>query len=511
MHESVIILDFGSQYTQLIARKVREQNVYCEIYPFNVSCNVLRDKAPKGIILSGGPQSIYEDNSPRVDPELFSIDAPFLGICYGMGIISQHYKGLTTRAQNREYGRAKLEVLQNTDLFSSIDDMSQVWMSHGDRLEMLPEGFEIIGRTSNSPIAAIRNVKNKMYAIQFHPEVHHSVHGSKILGNFLFKICKLKGDWTPKVFVDESVGKIKDQVGNRRVVCGLSGGVDSSVTAALLYKAIGSQLMCVFIDNGLLRSGEREQVAATFRNHFHMDLRVVDGRKEFLRSLSGVTDPEKKRKIIGKIFINLFENEAKKIGDVDFLAQGTLYPDLIESISFKGPSATIKSHHNVGGLPEKIDLKLVEPLRELFKDEVRKVGKQLDIPDTVLKRHPFPGPGLAIRILGAIDEEKLELLRSADKIFIDELNNSGIYDEIWQALTVLLPVRSVGVMGDHRTYERTVVLRAVTSVDGMTADWYPIKHDILARISNKIINEVKGVNRVVYDVSSKPPGTIEWE
>ncbi len=511
MHETIVILDFGSQYTQLIARKVREHNVYCEIYPYNVPLDKLYAKEPKGIILSGGPMSLYEDNSPHVDPKLFTFDVPFLGICYGMGILAHNFKGVTAGSPKREFGRAQFEVIHNSDLFSSINKKSEVWMSHGDKLESLPDGFEIIGRTSNAPIAAIRSSEKRMYGIQFHPEVHHTIEGSEILSNYLFKICNLKADWTPKSFVEESIDSIRRQVGNSKVVCGLSGGVDSSVAAVLINKAICDQLTCVFVDNGLLRSGERKQVEDTFRENFHMDLRVVDGRDEFLGTLAGITDPEKKRKVIGKVFIELFEKEAKSIGNVDFLAQGTLYPDLIESVSFKGPSATIKSHHNVGGLPEKMDLKLVEPLRELFKDEVRKVGAQIGIPDAILKRHPFPGPGLAVRILGDITEEKLDLLRQADKIFIDELYNSGIYDEIWQALTVLLPVKSVGVMGDFRTYEQTVVLRAVTSVDGMTAEWYPMKHEILAQISSKIINEVKGINRVVYDVSSKPPSTIEWE
>lgn len=511
MHETIIILDFGSQYTKLIARRIREQNVYCEIYPYNISLKTLEEKKPQGVVLSGGPMSVYEENAPQVDDALFSHDSPFLGICYGLGVIAKHHNGNMIDSGKREYGRADLEILDDSDLLYGIENNAPVWMSHADRLESVPEGFEIIGKTSNSPIAAIRNSDSKMYGIQFHPEVVHTVHGKDILRNFLFRICKVKGDWTSEVFVKEAVEKIRNQVGSGKVVLGLSGGVDSSVTAVLINKAIGEQLTCVFIDNGLLRSGEKEQVESMFRNNFHINLHVVDGSDRFLSDLKDVSDPEKKRKIIGNAFIYMFDQEAAKIGGVEFLAQGTLYPDVIESVSFKGPSATIKSHHNVGGLPDKMNLKLIEPLRELFKDEVRRVGKELDIPEGVLGRHPFPGPGLGIRVLGDVDREKLDLLRKADKIFIDEIKNAGIYNDIWQALTVLLPVRSVGVMGDNRTYERVVVLRAVTSVDGMTADWYPMDQELLAQISNKIINEVPGINRVVYDISSKPPGTIEWE
>jgi len=521
MHETIIILDFGSQYTQLIARRIREQNVYCEIYPFNVPLETIESKNPRGIVLSGGPMSIYEDGAPQISSakgrsasggkDIFSFNIPFLGICYGLCTIAHHFNGVVAHSDRREYGRAELEIIHNTDLFAGIENNSRVWMSHGDRLESLPEGFEIIARTANSPIAAVRSTQKRLYGIQFHPEVVHTEHGTKILRNFLYRICGVKGDWTPSVFVKETVERIKQQVGDRKVILGLSGGVDSSVTAVLINRAIGEQLTCVFIDNGLLRIGEREQVEKTFRSYFHINLRVVDGTRDFLEALAGVADPEEKRKIIGNVFIELFEKEARAVGSVDFLAQGTLYPDLIESVSFKGPSVTIKSHHNVGGLPEKMSLQLLEPLRELFKDEVRKVGKQLNIPDEILQRHPFPGPGLAVRILGEVTKEKLELLGKADKIFIDEIKAAGAYNDIWQALTVLLPVRSVGVMGDHRTYDRAVVLRAVTSVDGMTADWYPMQPQLLARISNRIINEIPGINRVVYDISSKPPSTIEWE
>jgi len=511
MHEKILILDFGSQYTQLIARKIREHNVYCEIYPFNIPFEEIKAQNPSALVLSGGPMSIYDEGSPQIPNDIFTLGIPVLGICYGMCVIAQGYGGVVARADKREYGRAHLDIISDLVLFNDIANDTQVWMSHGDRIESLPEGFEIIAKTDNSPIAAMRNSEKKYYAIQFHPEVHHTVLGKEILGNFLFRICGLKGDWTPESFIKENIEKIREQVGDEHVVCGLSGGVDSSVTAVLIHRAIGDQLTCVFIDNGLLRMGEREQVADTFRNNFNIDLRVVDGTDVFLTRLDGVDDPERKRKIIGETFIELFEKEAGKLGEVGFLGQGTLYPDVIESVSFKGPSATIKTHHNVGGLPEKMHLKLIEPMRELFKDEVRKVGKELGIPDEILGRHPFPGPGLGIRVLGDVTRNRLDLLRQADKIFIDEIKNAGVYDEIWQALSVLLPVRSVGVMGDARTYDRAVALRAVTSVDGMTADWYPMDHKLLARISNRIINEIPGINRVVYDISSKPPSTIEWE
>ncbi len=511
MHQTVIILDFGSQYTQLIARRVREQNVYCEIYPFNEPIEKIRAKNPGGIILSGGPKSIYEEGSPQISGEIFELGIPVLGICYGLCVIAKQFDGVVSGAQKREYGRAELNILSGDDLFHNIPDKKQVWMSHGDKLDRIPGGFEIIGKTENSPIAAIRDAGSMFYGIQFHPEVVHSVFGKQIIQNFLFRICGLARDWTPSSFVKESIRNIKELAGNGKVICALSGGVDSSVTAVLLHEALGDNLICVFIDNGLLRSGEREEVETTFRDHFKIDLRVVDGSQEFLKRLKGVEDPEKKRVIIGNLFIELFDQEAKKIGKVDFLAQGTLYPDVIESVSFKGPSATIKTHHNVGGLPDKMNLKLIEPMRELFKDEVRKVGAELGVPEKILKRHPFPGPGLAIRILGEVTKESLDLLRKADKIFIDTLKRNSIYDEIWQALAVLLPIKSVGVMGDSRTYERVAALRAVTSLDGMTADWYPMDAVIMADISNRIINEIQGINRVVYDVSSKPPSTIEWE
>ncbi|MCP4726018.1 MAG: glutamine-hydrolyzing GMP synthase, partial [bacterium] len=437
MHQTVIVLDFGAQYSQLIARRVREQNVYCEIYPYNEPLENIKAKDPKAIILSGGPMSIYEEGSPQITGEIFDLGIPVLGICYGLCVIAKQFKGDVSSAQKREFGRAGLNILSDTDLFYEIPDMAQVWMSHGDRLDKLPENFEIIGKTENSPIAAVRNTEAKYYGIQFHPEVVHTVFGAQILRNFLFRICDLAGDWTPLSFVNESIKNIKEQAGGGKVICGLSGGVDSSVTAVLLHKAIGDNLTCVFVDNGLLRCDEREEVETTFRDHYKIDLRVVDGSEEFLKRLKGVEDPEKKRVIIGNLFIELFDEEAKKIGKVDFLAQGTLYPDVIESVSFKGPSATIKTHHNVGGLPEKMNLKLIEPMRELFKDEVRKVGRELGVPDKILKRHPFPGPGLAIRILGEVTSENLDLLRKADKIFIDSLRRNNIYDEIWQALAVL--------------------------------------------------------------------------
>ncbi|MFC1556276.1 glutamine-hydrolyzing GMP synthase [candidate division KSB1 bacterium] len=511
MHETVLILDFGAQYSQLIARRIREQNVYCELVPFNIDIQKIKEKNPAAIVLSGGPMSIYDEGSPQIPNDIFSLGIPVLGICYGLCVIAQAFDGKVARANKREFGRAHLNIISNNDLFYEIKNKTQVWMSHGDKVDDLPDGFEVIGTTDNSPIAAVRNEEKKFYGIQFHPEVVHSVDGTAILRNFLFRICGLAGDWTPESFIKETVSLIRKQVGSSRVVCGLSGGVDSSVAAVLIHEAIGDQLTCVYVDNGLMRANETDQVENTFRKHFNIDLHVVDGSDIFLTRLNGIDDPEEKRKIIGKTFIDLFEQEAKTIGDVKFLGQGTLYPDVIESVSFKGPSATIKSHHNVGGLPERMDLGLVEPLRELFKDEVRSLGRELNIPEEMIARHPFPGPGLGIRVLGEITKNRLDLLRKADSIFIEEIRSAGVYDEIWQALVVLLPIRSVGVMGDARTYDRAVALRAVTSVDGMTADWYPMAPDLLAKISNRIINEIPGINRVVYDISSKPPSTIEWE
>ncbi len=511
MHELILVLDFGSQYTQLIARRIREQNVYCEIYPFNISIEKIMDKKPKGIVLSGGPRSVYEDDAPMIDKEVFELGVPVLGICYGQQIIAHLFGGEVAGALKREYGKAVLSIDSHKDLFKDVGDSSTVWMSHGDRLERMPGGFEVIAHTDNSPFAAIRGREGKIYGIQFHLEVIHTEEGEKILENFLFDVIKCSGDWTPESFVNETVKRIADEVGEGKVICALSGGVDSSVTALLLNRAVCKNFTCIFVDNGLLRKGEKEQVEEAFNTNFKIDLRVVDASKRFLDNLKGVTDPEEKRKRIGNTFIEIFEEESKKLGRVDFLAQGTLYPDLIESQSFKGPSFTIKTHHNVGGLHEKMKLKLVEPLRELFKDEVRKVGKELELPLEILRRHPFPGPGLAVRIMGEVTEERADILRDVDVIYIDEIKRAGLYDEIWQAFAVLLPVKSVGGMGDSRTYENVTALRAVTSLDGMTADWYRMPHDVLQTISNRIINEVRGVNRVVYDVSSKPPSTIEWE
>mgnify|MGYP000576299297 CR=1 FL=1 len=512
--EKILILDFGSQVTQLIARRIREAHIYCEIHPYNISLDKIKSFNPRGIILSGGPSSVYDKKAPLPDPEIFSLGVPVLGICYGLQLIALQFKGLVDKAAHREYGRSELAVLNDEDLFNGLrlkGRLLTVWMSHGDRIEKIPEGFEIIAQTDNAPVAAIRNKHSRIYAIQFHPEVAHTDQGKEILRNFLFKICKVQPLWTPLNFVESQIEKIRQDVGGKKVLCGLSGGVDSSVAALLIHKAIGDRLTCVFVNNGLLRLNEADDVISTFSEHFKINLVYADAEDRFLKALQGVSDPETKRKIIGNMFISVFEEEASKLGAFDFLAQGTLYPDVIESISFKGPSATIKSHHNVGGLPDKMQFRLIEPLRELFKDEVREVGFQLGLDEKILHRHPFPGPGLGIRVLGDITREKLDILRKADHIAIQELHNNGLYREIWQAFCVLLPVRSVGVMGDERTYENTIVFRAVTSVDGMTADWARVPYDILGKISNRIINEVKGVNRVTYDISSKPPATIEWE
>ena len=506
--EMIIILDFGSQYTQLIARRVRELNVYCEIIPFTTSANEIQKKEAKGLILSGGPCSVYSDDAPIPDKNLFNLGIPVLGICYGLQLIGKFFNGEVERADRREYGRAEFIIDDDRDLFKDIESPIEVWMSHGDNLTAIPESFEIIGHTENAPIGAIANFKKSIYGIQFHPEVAHTPRGIDILKNFAYNICNCSGKWTPEAFVKESIERIRESVGDGKVVCGLSGGVDSAVTAGLIREAIGDQLIPVFVDNGVLRKNEAAQVRKAFNN---WNLRFVDASEDFLNDLSGLTDPELKRKAIGKRFIQVFEKEAESIGEIDFLAQGTLYPDVIESVSTWGPSATIKSHHNVGGLPDKMKLKLIEPLRELFKDEVRKVGEVLNLSKEILYRHPFPGPGLAIRIIGEVTKERLKILREADLIFIDELNSSGWYDKVWQALAVLLPIRTVGVMGDERTYENTVALRAVISRDGMTADWAHLPPELLSKVSNRIINEVNGINRVVYDISSKPPSTIEWE
>lgn len=509
--EKIIILDFGSQYTQLIARKVRECGVYAEIHPFSISEEDLRELEPKGIILSGGPSSVYAADAPHPTVDIFSFDVPLLGICYGLQLLAYHRNGQVDKAAKREYGKAVLEIDSHIDLFKGIEHETQVWMSHGDSLLAPPEGFEVIARSSNSPICAIRNPEEKIYGVQFHPEVHHTREGKIMLENFVRDICKCTGDWNATSFIDSSVEIIRKTIGSDQIICALSGGVDSTVAAILLHKAIGEQLHCVHIDSGLMRSKESETIVKLFKESFKIPVDLINGSELFLGELNGVSDPEKKRKIIGKAFIDLFEESAKGLNEVKWLAQGTLYPDIIESVSVKGPSATIKSHHNVGGLPEKMNLKIIEPFRELFKDEVRAVGRELGIPEWFIERHPFPGPGLAIRILGEITEERLDILRQADDIYLEEIRKADLYNDIWQAFAVLLPVKSVGVMGDERTYEFTCALRAVTSVDGMTADWFPMPYEVLSKMSNRIINEVRGINRVTYDISSKPPATIEWE
>jgi GMP synthase (glutamine-hydrolysing) len=514
-HDKILIVDFGSQVTQLIARRVREEGVYSEIVPFQRAEQAFRDMRPRGVILSGGPASVLDKDAPLAPKSIYEAGVPVLGICYGEQAMAQQLGGKVEGGHHREFGRAEIEVKKPSPLYEGVWEPGQrypVWMSHGDRVTVLPKGFEVLGTSENAPIAIIGDEKRKFYATQFHLEVIHTPHGAAVLRNFVRKIVGARGDWTMRAFRDESIEKIRNQVGKGRVLCGLSGGVDSAVAAVLLHEAIGDQLTCVFVDHGLLRLAEAEKVVALFRGHYNIPLVHVDASETFLKALAGKTDPEDKRKIIGKLFIDVFEKEAKKIGKVEFLAQGTLYPDVIESVSFTGgPSVTIKSHHNVGGLPERMKLKLVEPLRELFKDEVRALGRELGLPDIFVGRHPFPGPGLAIRCPGEITREKLDILRLADEIYLEEIRRAGLYDEIWQAFAVILPVKTVGVMGDGRTYEHVVGLRAVTSTDGMTADFYPFDMSFLGRVATRIINEVRGVNRVVYDVTSKPPGTIEWE
>lgn len=508
----ILIIDFGSQYNQLIARRVREHHVYCQIEPPNISLASIKELNPEGIILSGGPASIYSKGSPRVDKGIFDLGIPVLGICYGLQYMVDSLGGKVIGSTKREYGFAELQVLKQKGIFTGVNKKTQCWMSHGDTIGTLPAGFVITATTENTPVAAAEDNEKNLYGLQFHPEVVHTQAGKKILANFLTAICHCKKSWSMKSFVNHAIAEIKEQVGDGKVILGLSGGVDSSVAAVLLHRAIGKQLTCVFVDNGVLRAGEAERVIEMFKKHLQINLRFARAGKFFLSRLKGVTDPEKKRKIIGRTFIEVFDKEAQKIKRVKFLAQGTLYPDLIESRSaFGGPSAVIKSHHNVGGLPKKMNLRLVEPLKHLFKDEVRLLGRELGLADDVIFRQPFPGPGLAIRIIGEVTSARLSVLRKADTILLEEIRTAGLYYKLWQSFAVLLPLKSVGIMGDQRTYENIVAIRAVTSDDAMTADWARLPQDLLARISNRIINEVRGINRVVYDISSKPPSTIEWE
>ena len=513
LHDRVLIIDCGSQYTQLIARRIREERVFCEIHPATRSLAWIREWGPRGIILSGGPASVYDKGVPSIDRELLSEGIPILGICYGMQLIAK-LEGGDVQAGRREYGRADLTVLDSDDLFWGFEgcDATRVWCSHGDHVDTPPHGYRSLASTATLPVAAFRAEDRSIFGVQFHPEVAHTDWGEEIISNFLFRVAGCSPTWTPGAFIDESVGRIRERVGEASVICGLSGGVDSSVAAALVHRAIGDRLTCIFVDTGLLRKGEREGVQRTIRQRMEIRLVVVNASEEFLSGLSGIAEPEEKRRIIGNAFIRVFERTVREAGTgARFLVQGTLYPDVIESLSTGGPSVTIKTHHNVGGLPEEMPFELIEPLRELFKDEVRKVGRELGLPEELVGRHPFPGPGLAIRVLGAVSEDRLVVLREADAIYLEEIREAGLYDDIWQAFAVLLPVRSVGVMGDSRTYEHVITLRAVTSRDGMTADWYQFSHEILGRISTRIINEVPGVNRVTYDISSKPPATIEWE
>ena len=511
--ETILVLDFGGQYNQLIARRVRECNVYCEVKPYTTPLEELKAMQPKGFIFTGGPNSVYDAASPKVDPAIFTLGVPVLGICYGMQLLAFNLGGGLEQSETREYGPADLRFVRSCALWDGIDltKLSRVWMSHGDTVKTPPAGFLVTGSTDTLEVAAMADEARKIYAVQFHPEVHHSVDGDTMLRNFLFKIAKITPDWTMSSFVERVINEVRETVGDGHVVCALSGGVDSTVVAVLLHKAIGKNLHCIFVDNGVLRSGEGDEVVTYLREHFDLNLKLVNAQDRFLDLLAGVEDPEKKRKIIGHTFIDVFDEEARAIGNVEWLAQGTLYPDVIESVSHKGPSAVIKSHHNVGGLPEKMNMKLIEPLRELFKDEVRQVGAELGMPESVIWRQPFPGPGLAIRVIGEVTRERLDILRKADTIVQQELRDAGWYRKIWQGFAVLLPLKTVGVMGDGRTYEHVIALRCVDSVDAMTADWARLPYDLLERISRRIINEVKGVNRVVYDVSSKPPSTIEWE
>ncbi len=512
-HELILILDFGSQYTQLIARRVREKGVYCEIQPFHYSLEKVIARKPRGVILSGGPNSVYEADAPKIDNDFYAkINAPVLGICYGMQLLAKDLNGNVQPSDKREYGHSKLKVLSGeTQLFQELPFELDVWMSHGDHVVALPEGFHTTA-TTGDVVTAIENHEKRIFGLQFHPEVSHTPLGKEILRNFLFNICGCKGDWTPASFIKEEIEKIRQTVGETgNVVCGLSGGVDSTVAAALVHEAIGNRQTCIFVNNGLLRADEFETTLELYKQNLHLNVRGVDASNEFYKVLKNISEPETKRKNIGRKFIEIFDTEAKRIGNVKYLVQGTLYPDVIESVSLRGASVTIKSHHNVGGLPEKMNLKLIEPLRELFKDEVRLIGKDLGIPDEILQRHPFPGPGMAVRILGDVTEEKVKLLQSVNKIFDEEMKAFDIYDKVWQAFPVLLPLETVGVMGDFRTYEKVVALRAITSTDGMTADWARLPFEFLAKVSSRITAEARGVNRVVYDITSKPPGTIEWE
>ncbi|MBI1937350.1 MAG: glutamine-hydrolyzing GMP synthase [Ignavibacteriales bacterium] len=509
--QKILIIDFGAQYSQLIARRVRESKVYSEIHSHNYPISKIREEKPSGIILSGGPMSVYDEGAPNISKEIFELGIPVLGICYGLQLITQHHNGKVEPAKSREYGKANLQICQIDSLFNSVENNSVVWMSHGDYITELPEGFNITARTENSPICAVANLEKKIFGLQFHPEVAHTKQGKKLLDNFLFSVCGCTPDWTSKNFIEESIEEVKVKVGNKKAICALSGGVDSSVAAVLIHEALHENLICIHVDTGMMRKNESADIIKMFEENFNLHIIHIDASEIFLSKLAGVTDPEKKRKIIGTTFIEVFEKEAKKFSDADFLIQGTLYPDVIESVSVKGASVTIKTHHNVGGLPEKMHLKLIEPFRELFKDEVRAIGRELGLPEIFIQRHPFPGPGLAVRVLGEITKERLDILREADDIFISELHSGNIYDNIWQAFAVLLPVQTVGVMGDARTYENVIALRAVTSLDAMTADWYRFDHDFLENVSNKIIRSVRGINRVVYDISSKPPSTIEWE